>query len=151
MHTPHRRIEASADTRIFHIKQHFEAVLRGEALHHLDAAAVAVHVAEAARIHQDVEAELLPSAESPQHLVILTTMAQPQIDDLAPTAFPRHLHRLPDLAVGMMAMLVEQCRRNLNFERLFVQQIDDRLEGAIGSPAIISFAAWRNSRRVSIS
>ena len=63
----------------------------------------------------------------------------------------RHLHRLPNLPVRMMAVLVEQRRRNLHFERLFVQQIDDRLAGAIGSPAINSRAACRNSRRVSIS
>ena len=117
----------------------------------LDAAAMAVHVAEAAGIHKDVEAELLSRAEAAQHFVVLAAMAQAQIDDLAPTAFARHLHRLPNLPVGMMAVLVEQRRRNLDFERLFVQQIDDRLAGAIGSLAISSAAAWRSSRRVSIS
>ena len=73
-----------AHAGVFHIEQHLVAVLRGESLHHLDAAPVAVHVAEAARIHQDVEAELLPGAEAAQHFVMLAAMAQAEVDDLAP-------------------------------------------------------------------
>ena len=52
-------------------------MLRGETLHHLNAAPVPMHVAEAARIHQNVEAELLSRAEPAQHLIMLPTMPQP--------------------------------------------------------------------------
>ena len=54
---------------------------------------MAVHVAEAARVHEDVEAELLPSAEAAQHFVVLAAMTQAEINDLAPPAFARHLYR----------------------------------------------------------
>jgi hypothetical protein len=59
-------------------------VLRGESLHHLDAAAVTVHVAEAPGVHEDVEAELLAGAEAAQHFVVLAAMAQAKVNDLAP-------------------------------------------------------------------
>ena len=92
LHAPHRRIESPAHACIFHIEQHLVAVLRRECLHHLNAAPVPVHVAEAAGIHQDVEAELLPGAEAAQHFVVLAAMAQAQVDDLAPASLARHLH-----------------------------------------------------------
>ena len=86
-----------------------------------------VHVAEAARIHENVEAELLPRAESAQHLIVPAAMPQPQVDNLPPPSFARHLHRLPNLAIRMMAMLVEERSRNLHFERLFIEQVHNRL------------------------
>src|SRR5580698_5215105 len=88
LHSPHHRLKLQTHARIFHIKQHFISMLRGRRLHHLNAAPVPVHVAEAARIHQNVEAELLPRAEAPQHLVILPTMPQPDVDDRPPPAPP---------------------------------------------------------------
>ena len=44
--------------------------------------AVPMHIAEAANIHQDVEAKLLPRAKRPLHLVMFSPMSQRQIDDL---------------------------------------------------------------------
>ena len=55
----------------------------------LDAPPMPVHVAEAAGIHQYVESELLPRAESSQHLVMLAAMPHPQIDNLPPTPLSR--------------------------------------------------------------
>ena len=68
-----------------------------------------------------------PARNPPQHLVMLAAMPQAQVDNLAPPPLARHLHRLPNLPVRMMAMLVEQSRRDLHFQRLFVEQIHNRL------------------------
>jgi hypothetical protein len=87
----HGGIEAVAHAGVFYVEQHFIAVLRGESLHHLDAAAMTVHVAEATGVHEDVEAELLPGAEAAQHFVVLAAMPQAKVDDLAPISFARNL------------------------------------------------------------
>ena len=63
----------------------------GELLSNLDAAPVTVHIAEAADIHQDVEAELLSGAERAQHFIMLAAMPQSQVDDLAANVFSRSL------------------------------------------------------------
>ena len=148
----HGCVVAVADSGVFHFAEHVVAVLGGESLHDLDAAAVAVHVAEAADVHEDVEAELLAGAERAQHFVVLAAMTQAQIDDLAPATFARDLHGLPNLPVGMMAVLVNQRGREFDFERLFIEQIDDGLGWRYWLRcSIISRAACRNSRRVSIS
>ena len=57
-------------------------------------------------------------------------MAQAEIDDLAPALLARGLHRLANLAVGIMAVLVQQRRGDFDFERLFVEQINNRLRAA---------------------
>ena len=101
---------------------------------------------------QDVEAELLSGAEGAQHLVMLAAMAQAEIDDLAATAFARACTACANLPVGIVAVLVEQSGCQLDFERLFIEQIDDwRGDGASGSSPSTRAAAWRSSRRVSIS
>ena len=89
------------------------AVLGGEFLSDLDAAPVAVHVAEAADIHEYVETELLPGAEGPQHLVMLAPVAQAAIDNLLPQFLAGSANRLSDLAVRIMAVLVKQRGRQL--------------------------------------
>ncbi len=53
-----------------------EAVLGGEGLHDLHAAAMAVHVAEAADVHENVEAQGGSGVEGAQGLVVLAAMAQ---------------------------------------------------------------------------
>jgi hypothetical protein len=50
------------------------AVGGGELLPDLHAAAVAVHVAEAAQVHEDIEAEALPGGEGAQQFVVLAAM-----------------------------------------------------------------------------
>src|SRR5271157_3090964 len=59
------------------------SVTRGVILQDLYAAAVAMHVAEAADIHQDVEAKFLPAAIGARDLVEASAMAQPQVDNFA--------------------------------------------------------------------
>ena len=129
MRAPHGGIEAAAHASVFQIEQHLVAVLRGEPLHHLDAAPVTVHVAEAAGIHQNVEAELLPGAEAAQHFVVLAAMPQAQVDDLAPESLARNLQRLPDLPIRVVTVLVQQSGCDLHFKRLLVEQINNRLRG----------------------
>ncbi len=55
---------------------------RGEALLDLGTAAVPVHIAKTANVHEDVKAELLPRVEAAQQFVMRTTMVQPKIDNL---------------------------------------------------------------------
>src|SRR5512142_39078 len=104
---PHsdRKRALQANSGVFHVHQHFETMLRRESLHHLDAPPVPVHITESARIHQDVEAELLSGAEAAQHLVVLSAMRQTEIDNLPTASLARHLHHLPNLPIRMMGML----------------------------------------------
>ena len=105
----------------------------GEFLADLNAAAVAVHVAEAANIHQDVEAELLSGAEGPQHFVVAAAMAQSQVDDLAANDFARGFDRQANLAIGIVAVLVNQRSRQFDLEQLFFQKIDGRSRRRLAS------------------
>ena len=50
--------------------------------------------------------------------------AQSHIDDLAPNSFSRRLHCLANLSVRIMTVLIDKRSRQLNFQRLFFQQID---------------------------
>ena len=59
-----------------------------EALLNLRAAAVAMHIAKAAYVHQDVKLELLPRVEAPQKFVMPSAMPHAQVDDLARAASP---------------------------------------------------------------
>ena len=96
----------------------------GVALHDLHAAAVTMHVAEAADVHQDVEAELLSGAEGARNLVVAAAMAQAQVDDFAALRFGQSLHHLANLAVGMVGVLVEQGGCQLDLQRVVVEQIN---------------------------
>ena len=101
-------------------------MLGGEFLANLNAAAVAVHIAEAADIHQNVEAELLPGAEGAQHFIVASAMAQAQIDDLAANRIPHRLDRHANLPVGIVAMFIDQRGGQLGLQRLVIQQVDKR-------------------------
>ena len=57
------------------------AVEVGEGLEELDAAAVAVHVAEAADVHEDVEAEAVASGEGAQQLVVAAAVFGAEPDE----------------------------------------------------------------------
>src|SRR6266478_1610883 len=66
LHRRRVRIEHAGRSKL---AWNFISVLGSELLLDLDTAAVAVHVTEAANVHQDVEAELLARAEGAKHLV----------------------------------------------------------------------------------
>ena len=97
---------------------------RGEFLSNLHATTMTMHIAEAANVHEDVEAELLPGAVGSQHLVVVAAMTQAQIDD-----FPLHLRSqavqlIANLAIRVLAMLVEQSSSEFKLERIRIEQIN---------------------------
>ena len=67
-----------------------------------------------------------PGAKCPQHLVMFAAMPQAHVDDLPPDAFSRRLDRHANLPVGIMAVLIDQRRRQLHFQRFVFQQIHQR-------------------------
>ncbi len=99
-----------------------EAVL----LVNLHAAAMAVKIAVGANVHQNVEAELLPRAVGAQQLVMAPAMAHAEIDDLLAPRLVQAEHRLAQLPVGMARVFVQQRRRQLDLQRLLIEQIDRR-------------------------
>src|SRR5207244_10940438 len=60
------------------------SVLRRKVLPDLNASAVAVHVAEATDVHENVEAELMPGAEGAKHFIVVAAVAGAESYDLAP-------------------------------------------------------------------
>ncbi len=129
----HDVVVALLDAGAANLVGHVVAVQGGEVLADLDAAAVAVQVAIGADIHQDVEAELLPGGESAQKLVVLATVAQAEVDDFVAPRLAQTFHRLANLPVGMMAMLVEQRGGEFDLEGLVFEQHDGggRVDGQI--------------------
>ncbi len=55
---------------------------------------------------------------------MFATVFGPQRDYLFPSSGAQPLHLLADLPVRVMAVLIEKRRRQLDFERLILQQID---------------------------
>src|SRR5260370_8938097 len=105
LNAPHGRLVAAPHAGILHVEKHLVAVLRGKSLHDLDAATVTMHVAEAARVHQNVEAELLSGTEAAQHFVVFAAMTKAKVDNLAAETLARNLQRLPDLPLGIVAVV----------------------------------------------
>src|SRR5208283_5529064 len=77
----HRRFVIGAHSAGLDFGWSVEAVSSREILHDLNAAAMAVHVAEAADVHENVEAELLSGGEGTQQFIVLAAMAQAEVDD----------------------------------------------------------------------
>ena len=73
-------------------------VPRGVVLHDLHAAPMAVHVAKAADVHQNVEAEFLPGAVGARDFIVTAAMPQPQVDDFAALRVRHALQRLRESA-----------------------------------------------------
>ena len=97
-----------------------------ETLLNLRAAAVAMHVAKAAYVHQDVKLKLLPRMEAPQKLIMPSAMPHAQVDDFAALLCRERLHPLCDLPVRMMAGRIQQRRGHLHFQRPVLYQIHQR-------------------------
>src|ERR1019366_5684599 len=72
----HHRIVAGGQSRRANLRWRLIAVGSRVALHDLNAAAVAMHIAKAADVHQNVEAELLTGAVGARNLVMTPAMAQ---------------------------------------------------------------------------
>src|SRR5581483_3186731 len=100
-----RVVISPLDTRGLKLLRRIVAVSRGEGLPDLHAAAVAVHVAEASNIHQDIEAELLPGAIGAQYFIVPAAVPQTQIEDLPLQLRPHRFQLVANLPVGVVAML----------------------------------------------
>src|SRR5213076_2454736 len=85
------------------------------------ASAVAVHVAEATDVHENVEAELMPGAEGPKHFIVLAAMAEAEIYDLAADNFACGRNGLANLAIRIMTVFVDESRCQLEFQRLSIE------------------------------
>ena len=104
----------------------FVAMEVGEVLEELDAAAMAVHVAEAADVHQDVEAEALTGAEAAQELVVASAMLCAEVDQLGYARGAERGDVAAELAVGEVAVRIEERCGQLDLEGLVVvEQVDD--------------------------
>ena len=120
-----------------------------ETLLNLRAAAVAMHVAKAAYVHQDVKLKLLPGVEAPQKLIMPAAMTHAQVNDFAALLRRERLHPLCNLPVRMMARRIHQRCGDLHFQRPILNQIN--YLGAVcssGTPSINSAAACSSSVRV---
>ena len=77
---------------------------------------MAVHVAEAADVHEDVEAQSGAGVEGAEGFVVLAAMAQAQLDDLRNCGRRKPGDKIANLAVGVVAGGVEQRGGQLDFE-----------------------------------
>src|SRR5580658_10744653 len=77
---------------------------------------MAVHVAEAADIHKNVEAELLAGREDAQQFVVTSSMTQAEVDDLLAMRLPARLDHFANLPVRIMTVRVDERGREFDLE-----------------------------------
>jgi len=94
-----------------------------EILHDLNAAAVPMHVAEAADVHQDVEAKLLARGKCTRQFVVLPAMTQPEVDDLAAARLAGRFDLPANLAEGIMTVPVNERGGKFDLERVVTPKI----------------------------
>src|SRR5690242_12307255 len=87
------------DTGLGHALGNGVSVLRRERLQDLHAAPMTMHVAEAADIHQNVEAQRLARCELAEQFIVTSAMTDAQVDDLRATPLAQRAHLLPNLPV----------------------------------------------------
>src|ERR1019366_7590349 len=102
----HGSFVVGADSGGLDFGRRVEAVDSREILHDLHAAPVAVHVAEAADVHENVEAELLAGGEGTRQFVVASAMAQAEVDDVAAARLACCFNRAAKLPVGIMTKAV---------------------------------------------
>ena len=113
----------------------FVAVEVGEVLDELDAAAMAVHVAEAANVHEDVEFEALAGGEGAGEFVVAAAMFGAEGDEFGDAGGGQCGDGALELAPGVVALGVEERGGEFDFERAGVfDEIDDGggLDGLVG-------------------
>ena len=97
-----------------------------EGLQQLNASTVAVHITEAADIHEDVKAEGGSGGEATEELVMAAAMLGTEANELRAARFGKGGDPVAELAIGVMAVRIEQRGSQLNVERLAVlDQVDD--------------------------
>ncbi len=82
---------------------------------------MAMHVAEAANVHQDVEAHALSGVERTRHLVEASAILHPQGDNLVSLLPAQSLNHAANLPIGMMVVLIKERSGELDLERLLFQ------------------------------
>ncbi len=88
---------------------------------------MAVHVAEAADVHENVKAQSRSGVKCAQRLIVLAAMAQTQLDDLGDARLGQSRNQVANLPVGVVRGRVKQRRGQLHFESFGgLDQIDDR-------------------------
>src|SRR5450755_3591718 len=92
----------------FHLIRTIEPMTRGVFLHDLHTAPVAMHVAEPADVHENVEAELLSAAIRPRDLIEPAAMAQSQVHDLTAPRVGHARDYFANLPVRVMRILIQQ-------------------------------------------
>ena len=106
-------------------------MLRGEVLDDLRAAAMAVEVAEAADVHENVEAQRGAGMKGAERFVVPAAVLQAELDDFGVRAAGRPATRVAELAVGVAADGIKERRGELDFERFgALDEIDERGRGA---------------------
>ena len=78
------------------------AMESGEGLDDLRAAAMAVHVAEAADVHKNVEAQSGPGVKSAECLVVAATVTQTQLNDFGHARLGQRTHLVANLPVRVV-------------------------------------------------
>src|ERR1700689_3682027 len=116
----HRGIVAFSRSCCLQLFRKIVAVKRGEFLFELNTTAMAMHVAKAANIHQDIETESLSGVKGAQQFIMLAAMAQSEINDLAAPCFSGRSDCFAPLPVGVMAMLINERRREFDFEVILI-------------------------------
>ncbi len=108
----------------------FVAVERRESLLDLHAAAVAVHVAESADVHEDVEAECRSGVEGAKSFVVAAAVAQANLDDFGDAGGGKRCDEVADLSIGVVASPVDECGGQFNFKSLGAfDEVDDGSRG----------------------
>jgi len=88
---------------------------------------MAMHIAEAAYVHEDVEAQSRSGMEGAQGLVVTSPVAQTKFDNFRYAGFRKSGDQVANLPIGVVAGRVEQCRCQFYLQRLGAfDQIDYR-------------------------
>ena len=106
------------------------AVERGEGLDDLGGAAMTVHVAEAADVHEDVETQGCAGVKGTKRFVVAATVAQAELDDFVDAGLGQLGYEIANLAVGVVGSGVKQRGGQLDFKRLGAFNEND--EGRVG-------------------
>src|SRR5579864_263448 len=107
----HRRLVARERAGRLKFDRDLAAMPGRKVLLDLNASAMAVHVAETADVHQDVETELLARAETSKHLVVPSATAQAGVDDFPSPGLAGSFDCASHLPIRMRTMLVQQSGR----------------------------------------
>ena len=108
-------------------------MLPGESLDDLRAAAMAVHIAEAPDVHEDVEAQGGAGTKGAKKLVVAAAMAGAEVDDFGDARGGEGCGEVANLAVGVVAGRVKECGGELDLERFgALDEVDHCVGWGIG-------------------